>query len=158
MVDYKELSDQRILKGLDDEALSVISKITRKSAFQPGETVFRTSDAGHSLFILAKGEVKVLLAAPDGEHFTLTTLKDGDVFGEMGFVDATNRSATVEAISDVTAFVIDGADFSTFSDDHPRIACTVIKNIVHNVHAIVRSMNSRYIEMVNYMWGRKRFC
>jgi len=27
---------------------------------------------------------------------------------------------------------------------------------VFTIHSIVRGMNSRYIEMINYMWGRRR--
>lgn len=158
MIDYGLLKDKSIFMGLADEELSVISKITRKMEFKLGETIFSTSDSGQSIFIIRSGEVKVCVAAPDGELFTLTILKDGDTFGEMSFIDQTARSATVMAISDVEAFVIDGADFETIVDDNPRIIHTIMRNLVHNIHSIVRGMNSRYIEMVNYMWGRKRFC
>ncbi len=158
MIDYQLLKDHRIFVGLADEGLSVISKITKKMEFKLGEIIFKISDSGQSMYIIRSGEVKVCVAAPDGELFTLTILKGGDTFGEMSFIDATTRAATVVAISDVKAFVIDGADFETIGDAHLGIIQPFMRNIIHNIHSIVRNMNYRYIEMVNYMWGRKRFC
>ncbi len=158
MIDYQLLKDHRLFVGLADEGLSVISKITKKMEFKLGEIIFKISDSGQSMYIIRSGEVKVCVAAPDGELFTLTILKGGDTFGEMSFIDATTRVATVVAISDVKAFVIDGADFKTIGDAHLEIIQPFMRNIIHNIHSIVRNMNYRYIEMVNYMWGRKRFC
>ncbi|MEE8415632.1 MAG: cyclic nucleotide-binding domain-containing protein [Desulfobacterales bacterium] len=158
MINLESLKEHRFFSDLTDEELSIIAKIITPEDFKNGETVFKTSDAGHCLYLIRSGEVKVCLAAPDGDLFTLTILKNGDVFGEMGFIDATPRSATIIAISDVDAFVIEKEAFETLIDDHPRMVHKVLKNIVHTVHSIVRGMNSRYIEMINYMWGRKRFC
>ena len=83
-------------------------------------------------------------------------MKDGDIFGEMSFLDGRPRSATVVAVSDLETYVIDKQDFETLVDDHPRIIYKLLRNIVFTIHSIVRGMNSRYIEMINYMWGRKR--
>lgn len=157
MVDSKSLRDHRFFKDMTEEELAVVSKITQKKDFKLGQTIFKASDAGHSLFLIRSGEVKACVAAPDGEVFTLTILREGDIFGQMSFADATSRSATITTISDVKTFVIEGSDFETIVDANPRIVQKVMKNIILAAHAIVRNMNSRYIEMINYMWGRKRF-
>jgi CRP-like cAMP-binding protein len=93
---------------------------------------------------------------PDGELFTLTLMKDGDIFGEMSFLDGRPRSASIVAISEVDTYVIDKDDFETLVDGNPRLTYKLLRNIVFTIHSIVRGMNSRYIEMINYMWGRKR--
>jgi CRP-like cAMP-binding protein len=121
-----------------------------------GDTVFKDSEEGHSLYIIKKGEVKACKTAPDGELFTLTILKDGEIFGEMSFLDERPHSAAMIAVSDVETYIIEKSDFDTIVDEHPRIIYKLMKNIVFTIHAIVRGMNSRYIEMINYMWGRKR--
>ena len=158
MIDTRLLKEQRFFADLTDDELSVISRITQKKDFKLGETVFKASEDGQSLYLIRSGEVKVCVEAPDGEVFTLTILKDGDIFGQMSFVDAAPRSATLIAISDVETFTIEKSDFEKIVDNNPRIVYKVMRNIVHHAHSIVRGMNSRYIEMMNYMWGRKRFC
>jgi len=158
MIDTRLLKEQRFFADLTDDELGIISSITHKKDFKLGETAFKTSEEGQSLYLIRSGEVKVCLEAPDGEIFTLTILKDGDIFGQMSFIDAAPRSATVIAISDVETFMIERSDFEKIIDDNPRIVHKVMRNIVQHAHSIVRGMNSRYIEMMNYMWGRKRFC
>ncbi|MFQ5441479.1 MAG: Crp/Fnr family transcriptional regulator [Thermodesulfobacteriota bacterium] len=157
MVDPKLMRDQHFFSDLNDEELAVMAGIAEKKEFSTGETVFKESEDGQSIYIIKSGEVKACKTAPDGELFTLTILKDGDIFGEMSFLDGRPHSSTIVAISDVKVFVINRTDFENILESYPKITYKIMKNIVYNVHAIVRGMNTRYMEMVNYMWGRKRF-
>ena len=158
MITIRLLQEQRFFAALSDDALRVLARITRSETFTPGETIFQASDAGRSLYLIRRGEVKVSVAAPDGEQFTLTILKDGDMFGAMSFVDETTRSATIAAISAVETLVIEKSEFEALMNDNPQMVLTVMQEIVRTAHSIVRGMNARYIEMITYMWGRKRFC
>ena len=157
MVDPKLLRDIQFFTDLSDKELEVVSKIVNKKEFKLGDTVFKESEEGQSLYILKKGEVKACKTATDGELFTLTIMKDGDIFGEMSFLDGRPRSATIVAISDIETYVMEKTDFDTIVEAHPKIIYKLLRNIGFPIHSIVRGMNSRYIEMVNYMWGRKRF-
>ncbi len=157
MVDPKLMRDQHFFADLNDEELAVVAGIAEKKQFSTGDTLFKESEDGHSLHIIKSGEVKACKTAPDGELFTLAILKDGDIFGEMSFLDGRPHSSTLVAISDLKVFVINRKDFENIVEGHPRITYKIMKNIVFNVHAIVRGMNTRYMEMINYMWGRKRF-
>lgn len=156
MVDPKLLRDIMFFSDLSDKEVAVVASIVNTQQFKTGDTVFKESQDGQSLYILKKGEVKACKIAPDGELFTLTIMKDGDIFGEMSFLDGRPRSATIVAISDIETYVIEKSDFETLVDDNPRIIFKLLKNIVFTIHSIVRGMNSRYIEMINYMWGRRR--
>lgn len=156
MVDPKLLRDIMFFSDLSDNELAVVSQIVKKKDFKLGDTVFKESEDGQSLYIIRKGEVKACKTAPDGELFTLTIMKDGDIFGEMSFLDGRPRSATVVAVSDIETYMMDKGEFETLVDGNPRIIYKLLKNIVFTIHSIVRGMNSRYIEMINYMWGRRR--
>jgi CRP-like cAMP-binding protein len=157
MIDLRLLREQQFFADLTDDELTVISKITSRKDFKLGDTVFKESEDGQSVYVLKSGEVKACKTAPDGELFTLTIMKDGDIFGEMSFLDGRPRSATIIAMSDLVTYVIERSDFETIVDENPRIIYKIMRNIVFTIHSIVRGMNERYIEMINYMWGRKRF-
>lgn len=156
MVDPKLLRELAFFSDLSDNELAVVAKVVKKKDFKLGDTIFKESEDGASIYIIKKGEVKACKIAPDGELFTLTIMKDGDIFGEMSFLDGRPRSATVVAVSDLDTYMMEKADFETLVDGNPRIIYKLLKNIVFTIHSIVRGMNSRYIEMVNYMWGRRR--
>lgn len=157
MIDPRLLREQQFFADLTDDELIVISKITSRKDFKLGDTVFKESEDGQSVYVLKSGEVKACKIAPDGELFTLTIMKDGDIFGEMSFLDGRPRSASIIAMSDLVTYVIERSDFETIVDENPRIIYKIMRNIVFTIHSIVRGMNARYIEMINYMWGRKRF-
>jgi CRP-like cAMP-binding protein len=157
MIDLKQLREISFFVDLTDDELTVLAKIMSEKSFKTGETIFSESQDGESVYVLKKGEVKACKTAPDGEAFTLMIMKDGDIFGEMSFLDGRPRSATVVAISEVETFVLERKDFEALIDEHPRVIYKVMRNIVFTIHSIVRGMNSRYVEMINYMWGRKRF-
>src|SRR3972149_745436 len=156
MIDAKLLREVQFFADLTDTEVAAIAPIVNKKSFKTGETVFKESEDGQSLFIIKKGEVKACKIAPDGDLFTLTIMKDGDIFGEMSFLDRRARSATLVAVSALESYVIDKFDFETLVDGNPRIIYKLLRNIVFTIHSIVRGMNVRYMEMINYMWGRRR--
>ena len=114
MVDSKLLREERFFTDLTDTELEVIAKITNQKNFKLGETIFKESEEGQSLYVITNGEVKASVSAPNGESFTLTMLKDGDIFGQMSFIDARPRSATIIATSDVETIVMEKSDFAPF--------------------------------------------
>jgi CRP-like cAMP-binding protein len=86
MVDPKTLRTIPFFLDLTDDEMQAVSKIISKKDFSAGETVFSETENGESLYIIRKGEVKACRQAPDGELFTLTTMKEGEIFGEMSFL------------------------------------------------------------------------
>lgn len=156
MVDPKSLRDITFFLDLNDEDLNIVSKVLKEKDFKSGTTIFREGEDGQSLYIIKRGEVKACKATPEGDLLTLALHKDGEIFGEMSFLDGRPRSATIVAITDTKVFVLEKEEFETLVDRHPRLIYKMLKNIVFSIHAIVRGMNSRYLEMINYMWGRRR--
>ena len=71
-----------------------------------GETIFRKGDAGESLYVIVRGEVKV----HDGD-LDLKHLKDRSVFGELAVLDPEPRSASITAIADTHLLRLDREAF-----------------------------------------------
>lgn len=156
MIDPKSLREIDFLSDLNDEELGVLAKVLKEKEFPIGTTIFKEGEDGQSLYIIKRGEVKACKTSPEGDLLTLMLHKDGDIFGEMSFLDSKPRSASIIAIADTKTYILDKDEFDTLIDNHPRLIYKILRNIVFHIHTIVRGMNSRYLEMINYMWGRKR--
>jgi eukaryotic-like serine/threonine-protein kinase len=74
--------------------------------FQPGEVVIREGDVGDAAYMIAAGSCRAYRTV-DGQQEPLATMVVGDVFGEMALLLYEPRAATVEAIDEVTLFVLD---------------------------------------------------
>lgn len=156
MADPKELRDLPFFLDLEDNELETVSAIVSEENFGIGDTVFEEGQQGESLFVIKKGDVKACKMTPEGELLTLTHMEKGEIFGEMSFLDGSVRSATIVSTSELECFVMNKSDFDTFVDSHPKIVFKLLKNMIYSIHPIVRRMNTRYMDMINYMWGRKR--
>src|SRR4030067_3507694 len=110
MVDPKLLREVPFFHDLTDNEVAVMSTVVNRQNFKIGDTIFKESEDGAALYIIKKGEVKACKTAPDGELFTLTIMKDGEIFGERSFLDGRPRQATGVAGSDLAAHVTDEKD------------------------------------------------
>jgi hypothetical protein len=78
------------LKSLTELQLNLLLKVIKFQTYQPNEIIFSQGDFGSSLFIIDKGEVEVLI---DGK--VIRKLTSGQIFGELGLLFNSPRSATI---------------------------------------------------------------
>jgi CRP-like cAMP-binding protein len=71
--------------------------------------ILEEGSVGDWVYVILEGSVKVRKKTPKGV-VTVDTLKEGDVFGEMGFLEGGKRlrSASVVASGDVWVGILDG--------------------------------------------------
>lgn len=62
-----------------------------------GEAVFEQGSMGDSIYVVAEGEVVIVRELASGGEETISTVRPGDYFGEMGPIFGLPRSATVRA-------------------------------------------------------------
>lgn len=74
--------------------------------FAPGTLIMGEGDRGDTAYMIVSGHCRVFRKLADGDE-TLGTMEAGDVFGEMALLLDEPRAASVEAVDQVTALVLD---------------------------------------------------
>jgi CRP/FNR family transcriptional regulator, cyclic AMP receptor protein len=116
-----------LFSALDDQQLDTVAQMIIEKAYRKADIILmEDDDSNQSLFIIAKGEVKVVLTAEDGREAILASLKEGDFFGEMSLLDGEPRSATVRAVEDSRLLTIRREDFLTAMKKQPDLALTLL--------------------------------
>lgn len=100
-----------IFSGLPVEHLEAICRLANMRRVPRGTTVVLAGDSTDFVYFVLNGSLKVLVGDEDGREVILTILGQGDVFGEMGVVDDSPRSATVVAVASSDLVVFSQADF-----------------------------------------------
>lgn len=124
--DLKVKEKFNILKELDffeGFADSEIWEIIRASVWQdfpPGREIITEGDIGDSFFIIAYGEVRVTK-----NHKLVGLLRPGDCFGEMGYINKTKRTATIEADGHVTVLRVNSTLIEQVTKDCQLRFCKV---------------------------------
>ena len=87
-----------------------------------GRFVFEQGESSTSIFVLFKGVLNVSVRDLAGEDNIVGTIQKGDVFGEMGVLEATDRSATAITTEDSVILRIPGTSFTMMvKQGHPAI-------------------------------------
>ena len=90
--------------------------------FEPGEVIFNEGDAADYFFVIAKGEVELLV----GDRVVATEC-EGGMFGEMALISETVRSATARAKVECRLDAINHAGFLSLIKKSPEFALHVMR-------------------------------
>jgi CRP/FNR family cyclic AMP-dependent transcriptional regulator len=93
------------LKNFEDRDLQGILSLSRMIRFDSGEVIILEGQFDNWIYFIVSGKVGI---QKRGE--TIGMLKErGDIFGEMGIIDGSPRSATITAIDETTCLAIDAS-------------------------------------------------
>ncbi len=87
-----------LFHSLDNESIRQAAGMLCKHTFASGEEIIRQGEKGNSLFLIARGVVRVLHSEA-GEHRNMGTLMAGDFFGEMALMQHESRNATILTVT-----------------------------------------------------------
>lgn len=131
---------------LDDEEREALAQMMNSRDFKQGETVFHYGDPGGEIFILRSGHVELFVESTDGEKIVLAENEQGDVIGELSFLDGGPRTATAIAREDTQMLCLDRVRLLDFIDQHPHAAMDVLTVIGRRLRAtdeLLRTQVSR---------------
>jgi len=135
MRDVKEVLLNTQLKSVpafsnfSDKQLDLLYKIGVIKRFEKGCIVIYKDSHGDTFYIVVSGRAKVTLLNEDGKEIVLSTLKEGDFFGELSLLDDEPRSASVIIVEDATLFLLTRKQFYQLILEHPDILRKVLKEI-----------------------------
>ena len=92
--------------------------------FAEGDVLTRQGAVAHWLYLITRGEARVLVDGPKG-RLEVATLRGGAIFGEMGMLTGEARSASVVAITAVDCYRLDKAGFAKVLEQRPELAAEV---------------------------------
>ncbi len=104
------------------EELARIARIAQEIYFDAGETFIIEGDIGDSLYLVIEGKVSVHRAKKQ-----VAELGANQAVGEMAILDSEPRSASVTAVTPVTALKIEREDFYDIMAERAEIAQGVIR-------------------------------
>ncbi len=123
-----------LFAGLDKKDLQVLTNACQERNYKAGSTLIKQGDTGVGLYVIISGTVRITQANnPDKAEVDLGTAGPGSELGEMSLLDDLPRSATVTAVTDVTALLLPVWEFRTTLRSHPDIALRLLSVLSHRL-------------------------
>jgi CRP/FNR family cyclic AMP-dependent transcriptional regulator len=129
--------------------LEMISAICQARIARAGEIIFEENTPGNELFVIARGEVEILLdpglvsganSRKTSGPVTIATLRDGQTFGEVALVDRGLRSASARCAADHTRLlVIPCQKLLGLCESSPDLGYRIMRNVAADLAFKIRN-------------------
>lgn len=129
--------------ALGEEQIVEVVRASKLRKYEPGEVLIKEGTYDHWVYFLVQGELSV--SHQGVEVGQLRRL--GDIFGEMGIIDGSPRSATIKALTPALCLAMDGSILDT-----PNIEKVALQAIFYRVFCEIlatrlREMDTRIAEL-----------
>ena len=115
-----------VFETLAPPDLERVAQVAVPRSFRAHHVIFREGDASDTCYVVESGHARAVREHPDGRSIALAHFGPGDIFGELAIFDDERRSATIEAIEDVAAIAILGADMRRLLREHADISYKLV--------------------------------
>ena len=124
--DTQLLAAVPLFEKFNDEERELLATQLDEVEFQPGQLIFRRTDPGGAIFIVASGEVEVFIEDTTGARIVFETVTAGHFFGELSLLDGESRSASAQALKPTRALRVDRQDLEQLFARHPGAAMDIL--------------------------------
>lgn len=134
---------------LPEADLNAFAELVRERSYPRGSVILFEDDQGDSLYLLAAGQVKVVLIGEEGREVILSVLREGSFFGEMALLDDQPRSAHVIAMEDANLLVLRREDFQARLRQSPEVAIALLRELSRRLRRADEKIGSLVLLDVN---------
>jgi CRP-like cAMP-binding protein len=110
-----------------------LARAARPLTLGPTERLVVQGQDGGSLFVVAEGDVEVVLRREDGSDLVVDTMGKGAVVGEMSLLTGEPRSATVRALDGAVVYEVSREQYGPILREHPELVDVLTKLMVRRL-------------------------
>jgi len=131
-----------LFADLDPDDLEVLARSAQERRWAPGDALCRQGEWSEDVFILLRGTVRAWVADPQGQARTLGDSSGGACLGEMAALDPSPRTATLTALTEVTALVLDGRAFRDTLQARPEVGEGVLRVLTRRLRSLIHDVQT----------------
>lgn len=129
---------------LDEGQIKAVIQLSRLRKYEVGEIVIHEGEYDHWVYFLIQGELDI---THKGVHVG-TIRRLGDVFGEMGIIDGSPRSATIKAVKPAMCVAVDASIFDRLAGADRCAVQALFYRIFCEIMALrLRDMDTKLAEL-----------
>jgi CRP/FNR family cyclic AMP-dependent transcriptional regulator len=149
------LRESDIFDQVTAAQLEMVANICSEEHYSAGQVIFEESTGGKELYVIARGEVEILVgptSEPSGnEGQRIVLLRPGQSFGEIALIDEGLRSATARARQkDTRLIVIPRGRFLMLCEMYPPLGYRLMSNLAVDLATKMRNADMKIRDRLLY--------
>jgi CRP-like cAMP-binding protein len=136
---------------LSDEQCLLLAEVCTACGIKDRGYLIEEGQRDDALHVLTKGHMEVVARTGKGDPVGLQIIREGDMLGELGFIDGVGHSASLRAMGNCELIRLERTSFEGLLEKDPDLVYKVMRAIIRTVHRILRNMNIQQVELTNYI-------
>ncbi len=124
---------------IDPTKLKLLAFTSDRLEFEPGERLCSQGEPGDAAYIILEGTARVLVETPEGP-LEVARLGENAIVGEIAILCDVPRTASVEAVTPLTALRISKDGFFNLVSQFPQIAMEVMHELARRLHQTTQQL------------------
>lgn len=116
-----------LFASLGDAELSSLLERTSVYDYSRDEIIIMAGEESRQMYVVLKGQAKVVKITPDGEERVMAFRHRGDYFGDMGLLDSKTDSATVIATDHCKVLLVTKQVFDEYFLDNKKDLLRIVE-------------------------------
>jgi CRP/FNR family cyclic AMP-dependent transcriptional regulator len=159
MVNFLKQSD--IFYQFTPAQLELVANLCQEVVFNAGELIFQENSSSKELYVIAQGEVDILINRGIGnierKDNAVARLRRGQSFGEVALVDEGLRSASARASQkDTRLLIIQREKLIILCETYPQLGYRLMYNLAADLAMKIRNTDLRIREQLLYKPADKK--
>ena len=142
---YEFLENIEYFSALNVDEIKLLDQACVLESYEANQVVICEGDLKEKFYIILEGSVSIIKGRQDSGQSTLAELSQGDLFGELSFIDDHPRSATVKTTQKSSLLTIQKDDFMTLLAESAAISFAIMKWLA----AMIRKFNQHYVNAMH---------
>lgn len=139
--DFSRLSTDALSPGQLPESVKALLKRARINRFPKRTTIVHPGTESHSLYLILKGSVSIILEEKEDREIIVAYLNAGDFFGEMGlFEPKPQRTAEVRTREICEIAEIDYQTFHELCKEYPDLSYAIFAQLTRRLKNTTRKV------------------
>ncbi len=137
---------------LTREEVELIAGLMVGRVLDDGDFLIKDGTSDDELHLILAGKVEVVKPTSDDDYASLGVLREGELAGELSFIDGTPHTVGLRALCDTHVLSLQREAFEGIIDSHPQLVYKVMRAVTRSAHRIVHKMNTEFVELSNYIF------
>lgn len=122
-----------IFRDLPALLLANVAELCRNRDYRRGQIVFEEGTPGTKLYGVINGRLLITTTSKDGQELHLNVAAQGEIIGEIAFLDGGMRTANGRAAEPTTCFEIERPPFFSLLERYPQLSTHLLQLVCRRV-------------------------
>jgi len=142
-IQANDVRELEFFRSMTDGEIEKVLSYARLKEYPKDKAVISEGKVGKVLSIIFSGQFKIVKSISANEQKIITTISDGETYGEMSFFDNYPPSVSVVSTDNAKVLEFDEMGFNGLVQENPKLGIKILTHLMQVTNSRIRALNDQ---------------